>query len=70
MAEPETARGPLPRRWPRVGDRWALLVVEALLGGPQRFNDLLGQIPGTAANILRAPRPESFARLWCHFIRP
>jgi hypothetical protein len=24
-------------------------VVEALLGGPQRFNDLLGQIPGTAA---------------------
>jgi DNA-binding HxlR family transcriptional regulator len=29
-----------------------LLVVEALLGGPQRFNDLLGQIPGIAANIL------------------
>jgi DNA-binding HxlR family transcriptional regulator len=27
-------------------------VVEALLGGPQRFNDLLGQIPGIAANIL------------------
>ncbi len=24
----------------------------ALLGGPQRFNDLLGQIPGIAANIL------------------
>ena len=27
-------------------------MVEALLGGPQRFNDLLGQIPGLAANIL------------------
>ena len=27
-------------------------MVEALLGGPQRFNDLLGQIPGIAANIL------------------
>jgi DNA-binding HxlR family transcriptional regulator len=27
-------------------------VVEALLGGPQRFNDLLSQIPGIAANIL------------------
>jgi len=27
-------------------------VVEALLGGPQRFNDLLGQSPGIAANIL------------------
>jgi HxlR-like helix-turn-helix protein len=27
-------------------------VVEALLGGPQRFNDLPGQNPGIAANIL------------------
>ena len=27
-------------------------MVEALLAGPQRFNDLLGQIPGIAANIL------------------
>ena len=27
-------------------------MVEALLGGPQRFDDLLGQIPGIAANIL------------------
>jgi DNA-binding HxlR family transcriptional regulator len=27
-------------------------VVEALLTGPRRFNELLGQIPGIAANIL------------------
>ena len=27
-------------------------MVEALLGGPQRFNDLPGQIPGIAPNIL------------------
>jgi DNA-binding HxlR family transcriptional regulator len=27
-------------------------VVEALLDGPRRFNDLLGQIPGIAPNIL------------------
>ena len=27
-------------------------MVEALLGGPRRFNDLLSQIPGLAANIL------------------
>ena len=27
-------------------------MVEALLGGPQWFDDLLGQIPGIAANIL------------------
>jgi DNA-binding HxlR family transcriptional regulator len=36
----------------RVGDRWSLLVVEALLGGPLRFNDLLAQLPGIAPNIL------------------
>jgi hypothetical protein len=35
-----------------VGDRWTLLVVEALLSGHRRFNDLLDQIPGIAANIL------------------
>jgi DNA-binding HxlR family transcriptional regulator len=27
-------------------------VVETPLGGPQRFNDLIGQFPGLAANIL------------------
>ena len=52
MAEPEHGSSPLAEALARVGDRWTLLVVEALLGGPQRFNDLLGQIPGIAANIL------------------
>src|SRR5712664_2233073 len=52
MAEPGHASSPLAEALARVGDRWTLLVVEALLGGPQRFNDLLGQIPGIAANIL------------------
>jgi hypothetical protein len=37
-------------------------VVEALLGGPQRFNDLLGQISGIAANILRAPQAAGAGR--------
>ena len=52
MAEQENGASPLAEALARVGDRWTLLVVEALLGGPQRFNDLLGQIPGIAANIL------------------
>src|SRR5690348_15717590 len=52
MAERENSSSPLAEALARVGDRWTLLVVEALLGGPQRFNDLLGQIPGIAANIL------------------
>jgi len=36
----------------RVGDRWTLLIVEALLDGPRRFGDLLDAIPGLAPNIL------------------
>src|SRR5260370_18509021 len=52
MTGPEHASSPLAEALARVGDRWTLLVVEALLAGPQRFNDLLGQIPGIAANIL------------------
>ncbi len=52
MAEPEHGSSPLAEALARVGDRWTLLVVEALLAGPRRFNDLLGQIPGIAANIL------------------
>ena len=36
----------------RVGDRWSLLVVEALLEGPRRFNELGETLPGIAPNIL------------------
>jgi DNA-binding HxlR family transcriptional regulator len=36
----------------RVGDRWSFLVVEALLDGPRRFNDLVAALPGIAPNIL------------------
>ena len=52
MAESALDSSPLAEALARVGDRWTLLVVEALLPGPRRFNDLLGQIPGIAANIL------------------
>src|SRR5688572_8363575 len=38
----------------RVGDRWSLLIVEALLEGPQRFNDIAAAVPGIAPNILTA----------------
>jgi DNA-binding HxlR family transcriptional regulator len=36
----------------RVGDRWSLLIVEALLDGPRRFGELGDDLPGIAANIL------------------
>jgi DNA-binding HxlR family transcriptional regulator len=43
---------PLAAAVARVGDRWTMLVVEALLEGPRRFNDLLEALPGIAPNIL------------------
>ena len=36
----------------RVGDRWTLLIVDALLAGPRRFNDLIAEVEGIAPNIL------------------
>jgi DNA-binding HxlR family transcriptional regulator len=48
----ETPSSPLAEALARVGDRWTLLVVEALLTGPRRFSELLDQVPGIAANIL------------------
>ena len=48
----EPRPSPLQAALDRVGDRWSLLVVEALLDGPRRFNDLQTALPGIAANIL------------------
>lgn len=45
-------RSPLAEAVERVGDRWTLLLVDALLHGPRRFNDLLAELPGIAPNIL------------------
>ena len=36
----------------RVGDRWTLLIVDALLGGPRRFGELAGALPEIATNVL------------------
>jgi DNA-binding HxlR family transcriptional regulator len=36
----------------RVGDRWSLQVVEALLGGPLRYGELATVVAGIAPNIL------------------
>jgi DNA-binding HxlR family transcriptional regulator len=43
---------PLAEAVARVGDRWSLLIVEELLAGARRFNDLQGSIAGLAPNIL------------------
>lgn len=36
----------------RVGDRWTLLVIAALLDGPRRFGELQEELPGIAPNVL------------------
>jgi DNA-binding HxlR family transcriptional regulator len=43
---------PLAAALERVGDRWSLLLVEALLNGPRRFNELTDAVAGIAPNIL------------------
>jgi len=48
MTEPTALAGALAR----VGERWTLLIVDALLGGPARFGDLAAAVVGIAPNIL------------------
>jgi DNA-binding HxlR family transcriptional regulator len=48
-AEP---RSPLAEALAAVGDRWSLLLVEALLDGPRRFGDLQEAVAGIAPNVL------------------
>ena len=43
---------PLAAAMARVGDRWTLLIVDALMRGPRRFNDLVSDVSGIAPNIL------------------
>ena len=45
---------PLAVALERVGDRWSLLIVDALSTGPKRFNELTEAVPGIAPNILSA----------------
>jgi DNA-binding HxlR family transcriptional regulator len=46
------ATSPLAEAVARVGDRWALLLVHALLDGPRRFGDLQEAVAGIAPNVL------------------
>lgn len=50
MSTSETS--PLVHAAERVGDRWVLLLIEALLDGPRRFGELQEHVDGIAPNIL------------------
>lgn len=52
--DPGDANPGLDLAMARVGDRWTLLVIDALLDGPRRFSDLQEAIPGLAPNVLSA----------------
>lgn len=47
-----TPHSPLAAALERVGDRWSLLLIEALLDGPRRFGELTDAVGGIAPNIL------------------
>ena len=44
----------LARALDQVGDRWALLIVRELLGGPRRYTDLHADLPGASTDMLAA----------------
>ena len=50
----EPRRAGLQRAAAAVGDRWTLLVVDALLGGPGRYSDLEEQVAGISPTVLSA----------------
>lgn len=52
MAYDAAVREPLRSAVDRVGDRWSLLIIEALLGGPRRWTDLASDLSGIAPNVL------------------
>ena len=52
MGSVTDAPSPLAAAVARVGDRWVLLVVDALLDGPRKFGELQESLTGIAPNIL------------------
>jgi DNA-binding HxlR family transcriptional regulator len=43
---------PIARGLDVLGERWTLLILRELLGGPRRYGDLRAQLPGIATNLL------------------
>jgi DNA-binding HxlR family transcriptional regulator len=43
---------PIARGLDVLGERWTLLILRELLGGPRRYSDLRAELPGIATNLL------------------
>lgn len=49
---PDPSHSALASAVDRVGDRWTLLVIAAMLDGPKRFGELQQEVAGIAPNVL------------------
>ena len=52
VSVPPPEESPLERAVARVGDRWSLLLISALLDGPRRFGELQDQVPSITPTVL------------------
>lgn len=52
MPDEPSARTALAEALAVIGDRWTLLVIEALLDRPRRFGELQNDVTGIAPNVL------------------
>ncbi len=52
MGSMDERRGPLQNALERIGDRWSLLIIDALQDQALRFSDLSNRVSGIAPNIL------------------
>src|ERR1700745_2109967 len=43
---------PIARGLDVLGERWTLLILRELVGGPRRYGDLRDELPGIATNLL------------------
>src|ERR1700758_4550462 len=43
---------PIARGLDVLGERWTLLILRELVGGPRRYGDLRAELPGIATNLL------------------
>src|SRR5690349_8421485 len=47
-----TQNCPIARGLDVLGERWTLLILRELVGGPRRYGDLRDELPGIATNLL------------------
>jgi DNA-binding HxlR family transcriptional regulator len=52
MARSYQQNCPIAKGLDVLGERWTLLILRELIGGPRRYGDLRAQLPGIATNLL------------------